>query len=123
MSKLYNKYTITKNNGVSVDPEAEYFVLRLDSDPIALYALKKYAEAAKIEDPDLSKDLLKRIHYYNEKIKKDMESALESAPLKLLIRLMFLSWFRKKKHTFLMLKLSRGMTLKGAFRQLKERGI
>ena len=41
--KLYNKYHITKNNGKPTDTDAQYFVLRLDTDPAAREALRTYA--------------------------------------------------------------------------------
>lgn len=31
MKGLYNKYTISKTDGIPVDPDAVYFVLRIDS--------------------------------------------------------------------------------------------
>ena len=42
---LYNKYTITKTDGTPVDPNAQYFVLRIDTDPAARVALIHYAYA------------------------------------------------------------------------------
>jgi hypothetical protein len=43
--KLYNKYKIEKTDGTSVDPDAVYFVLRIDTDPAARAALIAYADA------------------------------------------------------------------------------
>ena len=39
MKGLYNKYTITKTDGTPIDSNADYFVLRLDTDkfPFSLY--------------------------------------------------------------------------------------
>lgn len=42
--KLYIKYGITKTNGNPVDPKAQYFVLRIDTDPAARAALTVYAD-------------------------------------------------------------------------------
>ena len=60
---LYNRYKVSKING-DVDPNAEYFVLRLDdggSDPKHIEACKKailvYAEEIKEHLPELSNDL------------------------------------------------------------------
>jgi len=39
---LFNKYTVKKTSG-ETDPKAEYFVLRIDKDPIARKALRTYA--------------------------------------------------------------------------------
>ena len=39
------KYQIKKVDGSPVDPEAMYFVLRLDKDPCARIAMAAYAEA------------------------------------------------------------------------------
>ena len=42
---LFNKYTVTKNDGTPTDPNAQYFVLRIDTDPAARVALIQYAYA------------------------------------------------------------------------------
>lgn len=57
MSKLFNKYVIKKSNGTPVDPTAEYFVLRIDSDPHARAALRAYAESVKENDEKFSNEL------------------------------------------------------------------
>jgi hypothetical protein len=38
-----NRYTVSKTSGEPIDPEAQYFVLRVDKDPHALLALSAYA--------------------------------------------------------------------------------
>lgn len=48
--KLYNKYHVEKNNG-KTDPEAQYFVLRLDTDPKAREALRTYIDQL-VEDEE-----------------------------------------------------------------------
>ena len=40
---LYNKYQISHTDGSPIDPEAVYFVLRLDNDLAARKAAKIYA--------------------------------------------------------------------------------
>ena len=40
----YLKYIITKTKGGPVDPQSDYFVLRLDKDPVALQAAEVYAK-------------------------------------------------------------------------------
>ncbi len=62
---LYNRYHIAKANGKPVDPNAEYFVLRLDengSDPKHIAACRKavlvYADEIKDLLPALAKDLM-----------------------------------------------------------------
>lgn len=42
--KLFQKYKIEKTDGTPVDPEAQYFVLRLDTDPYAREAMWEYIE-------------------------------------------------------------------------------
>ena len=37
------KYIVTKSDDSPVDPEAQYFILRIDKDPLARMALKLYA--------------------------------------------------------------------------------
>ncbi|KKL93314.1 hypothetical protein LCGC14_1875890, partial [marine sediment metagenome] len=39
MKELYSKYKIQKMNGKPIDPNAQYFVLRLDTDPAARAAM------------------------------------------------------------------------------------
>ena len=64
MKGLYNKYHITKADGSSCDPEAEYFILRLDSNckdkehlKASLKAIEAYAESIQDVNPVLAKDL------------------------------------------------------------------
>ena len=40
-----SRYTVTKTEG-ETDPEAQYFVLRIDKDPAARIALQAYADLA-----------------------------------------------------------------------------
>ena len=53
----YNKYNVTKKDGTPVDPKAVYFVLRLDTDPVAQLVLAYYAELIARDNPRLSKDI------------------------------------------------------------------
>lgn len=57
MDKLYEKYVITKADGSPIDREAQYFVLRLDSDPCARAAAWIYARCIEPTWPGLAKDL------------------------------------------------------------------
>ena len=64
---LYQRYTISKTDGSPMDPNAEYFVLRVDllgKDATHILACRKalmvYAEAIKDHLPNLSKDLIER---------------------------------------------------------------
>lgn len=43
MKKLYKKFEIQKADGTPVDPLAQYFVLRIDTDHAARVALLTYA--------------------------------------------------------------------------------
>ena len=58
------KYIIQKADGSKVDEEADYFVLRLDTDPHALIALEAYANSVKSINEPLAKDLMAKIAYY-----------------------------------------------------------
>ena len=60
MEGLYEKYTVTKNGG-NQDPEADYFVLRLDKDPHARAAAKAYADSIKDENPNLAFDIRQQV--------------------------------------------------------------
>lgn len=53
------RYVVTKTDGSPTDPDARYFVLRIDGpDPHALAALAKYAESVAEENPTLAADLI-----------------------------------------------------------------
>ena len=50
MEGLFRKYIIRKANGKPIDPQAMYFVLRIDTDPVARKALRTYVIETKDED-------------------------------------------------------------------------
>ena len=58
---LYGKYIVTKADGSSVAPEADYFVLRLDTDKAARHALRIYANNVEHANPLLAADLRARL--------------------------------------------------------------
>ena len=56
---LYNKYIIQKSDGTPVDPNAQYFVLRPDKDPLARKAIRAYARGLTApEDQTFKQQLL-----------------------------------------------------------------
>jgi len=57
MSTLFDKYIVKKAYG-ETDPNAQYFVLRIDTDPAARYALNAYALHVFKDDPQFAKELL-----------------------------------------------------------------
>jgi len=65
--KLYDKYTVTKNEGPT-DPNAVYFVLRIDKDPHAAKALGAYASSINFVDRAFANEcrLLAFQHGYRE---------------------------------------------------------
>jgi len=58
MMKIFGKYTVGKSDGTPVDPQAQYFVLRLDTDPHARVAARAYASSIQSEDPLLSAEMM-----------------------------------------------------------------
>lgn len=58
---LFRKYLIHKADGSPVDPNADYFVLRLDTDPAARAAALTYAREIFIKAPVLAQDLRERV--------------------------------------------------------------
>lgn len=60
---IYNKYTVTKNDGVE-DPTADYFVLRIDSDPHARKSAIAYADSVQEDNPNLAFDIRQRVAKY-----------------------------------------------------------
>lgn len=51
---IYGKYVISKADGSEIDPEACYFVLRLDTDGAARKAMGQYARSCRKENPLLA---------------------------------------------------------------------
>jgi len=62
---IFPKYFISKVNGNPIDPEAEYFVLRLDTDPHARKAAVTYAQSVKPENPKFSADIFRWVRKLN----------------------------------------------------------
>lgn len=54
---LFEKYVVSKADGSEVDPEAMYFVLRVDTDPAARAAAMAYADACAPVNGILARDL------------------------------------------------------------------
>jgi len=44
-----------------VDPNAEYFILRIDTDPHARVALKAYADSVEQDNPQFAKDIREQL--------------------------------------------------------------
>lgn len=53
---LYNKYIVRKVYG-ETNPKAEYFVMRIDTDPVARKCVKLYADLSEEAFPDLANDI------------------------------------------------------------------
>ncbi len=56
-SGLYGKYIVSKSDGSPTDPNAQYFVLRLDTDPAACHAMLMYAGHVWHSNPQLAEDI------------------------------------------------------------------
>lgn len=72
---LYGKYKIEKADGTPIDPKAQYFILRLDTDPYARRALRKYIRYMHEVNPKLATDLKKWLEqsYETEAGKKEID--------------------------------------------------
>lgn len=57
-SESDQKYIISKRSGDPVDPEAQYFVLRVDRDPHAFVALQAYAGSVRSDNEELANDIM-----------------------------------------------------------------
>jgi len=67
MKKLYRKFEIQKTNGDPVDPLAQYFVLRIDTDYAARVALLAYAvEMAKQGEIEFANQLSEWVAQFKE---------------------------------------------------------
>jgi hypothetical protein len=65
MSGLFNKYIVQKSDGSPIDPNAQYFVLRVDTDPAARAALKVYAAYVDEDQPNFSDELYRWVDKYD----------------------------------------------------------
>ena len=65
IARKYDKYLVTKQLGPS-DPAAQYFVLRIDRDPIARIALKAYAQELAKTNPDFAMELFSWVREFEE---------------------------------------------------------
>ncbi len=72
---FYDKYDVVKKDG-NTDPDADYFVLRLDNDQHARIAAYHYALSVKDDNPNLAFDLQRKIIKYerNGDKRSDKES-------------------------------------------------
>ncbi len=67
---LYNKYHV-EIIGSNLQPtNADYFVLRLDTDKHARVAAIEYARSVLTDKPRLAADLVERVHWYENKERK-----------------------------------------------------
>lgn len=64
MSKLFQKYNITKNDGSPIDPNAQYFVLRVDTDLVARKAVLRYSSYISHTDPEFAEELYRWVMKY-----------------------------------------------------------
>jgi alkanesulfonate monooxygenase SsuD/methylene tetrahydromethanopterin reductase-like flavin-dependent oxidoreductase (luciferase family) len=64
MSNLFNKYRVEKQDGSPVDPKAQYFVLRIDTDPVARYAVYAYAAFISGSDDEFADELRAWVKQY-----------------------------------------------------------
>ena len=79
---LYGKYKIQKADGSPVDPEADYFVLRLDTDPAARRAALEYSYYLMREDRELALDLQHRVVVHEKELKGEIKRReAHSAPV------------------------------------------
>lgn len=67
---LFGKYIIRKSDGHPVDPEADYFVMRLDTDPVARRAAREYSYVT--PDRNLARGLQDRLARYDPQLKDCM---------------------------------------------------
>jgi len=76
MNNLFSKYHITKNDGSPVDPKAQYFVLRIDTDFAARAAVLVYAMCIEKADPDFANELRSWIHAQNGAVEHTLAGGL-----------------------------------------------
>jgi len=64
MKGWFLKYIIRKADGTPIDPNADYFVLRLDKDEHARKAALAYADSVETENPVFAADIRAKIGGY-----------------------------------------------------------
>jgi hypothetical protein len=69
---IKNKYEIRKIDGTQVDPEAWYFVLRVDKDPHAQVAAMAYANSVHSDNSQLAFELRRQVHLFNPNFNEDI---------------------------------------------------
>lgn len=74
MAGHYDKYTIAKSDGSEVDPDADYFVLRLDTDQHARDAITLYAIRVSHQNLRLAYDLVSRVLMHERKERQNLET-------------------------------------------------
>lgn len=74
---LYGKYLIAKANGMPIEPKADYFILRLDTDKAARIAALVYAELIDEINHSLALDLRNRIAKHSAHVKKQADEEAE----------------------------------------------
>ncbi len=65
MNGIYNKHRVMKASGYTPS-NAQYFVLRVDTDAYARDALLVYADLIADDNPDLSDDLYELVERYSD---------------------------------------------------------
>ena len=73
---LEQRYCISKMNGEPTESGADYFVLRLDTDPHARTAAMQYAESVSFENPMLAMDLIRRMYWHEVTARREAESGI-----------------------------------------------
>lgn len=61
---LYSKYIVSKADGSPVDPKAQYFVLRIDTDKAARRGALEYSDAIERTMPELAADIRQWVALY-----------------------------------------------------------
>ena len=67
MKGLYSKYKIEKHDGTPIDDQAEYFVLRLDTDRAARVAVLTYAIEIAYSNPTLARDIHRLVASFDKR--------------------------------------------------------
>lgn len=73
---LFDKYIVTKKEGPT-DPNAVYFVLRLDTDVNARIAALHYSTLVESKNPKLSQELFDLVLELWKKVTRDAAKALK----------------------------------------------
>lgn len=70
MANIFDKYIVQKSDGSPINPNAQYFVLRIDTDPAARKAALRYSSYISQTDPDFADEIFQWVMQFENQDKR-----------------------------------------------------